>query len=170
MEPPEGEERRRKKERKKERGRKMKRGWCPILRRSHAERYEVTKSRWTEWRDCSMNCAVCSGATGLTWHGPCQHGATCTSPWPALVHMTRLVFQNSVEGNNSNTSEFVVFSKIQKKSAKIEKIDRNEVEPREEQEKFWNTKFGRFDQIINRFFKKNQSFLINCFCPLRRFE
>jgi hypothetical protein len=46
------------------------------------------------------------------------------------------VFQNSVEGNNSDTSESVVFSKIQKKSAKIEKIDRNEVEPREEQEKF----------------------------------
>jgi hypothetical protein len=39
------------------------------------------------------------------------------------------VFQNSAEGNNSDTSESVAFSKIWK-------IGRNEVEPREEQEKF----------------------------------
>jgi hypothetical protein len=32
------------------------------------------------------------------------------------------VFQNSAEGNNSDTSESVAFSRIQKKSTKIGKI------------------------------------------------
>jgi hypothetical protein len=60
-----------------------------------------------------------------------------------------------MEGNNSDTSEFVVFSKIHKNSVKTEKkICQNEVEPREELKKFWNPKFGRFDRIIGRFFKK----------------
>jgi hypothetical protein len=42
------------------------------------------------------------------------------------------VFQNSAEGDNSDTSESVVFSKIQKIWRKPKKID--EVEPHEKQE------------------------------------
>jgi hypothetical protein len=38
-----------------------------------------------------------------------------------------------------------------RKNLKTEKFGRNEVEPRKEQEKFKNRKFGRFDRIINRF-------------------
>jgi hypothetical protein len=43
------------------------------------------------------------------------------------------VFQNSAEGNNSDTSESVTFSKIRRKP---KKFGQNEVELREEQEKF----------------------------------
>jgi hypothetical protein len=48
----------------------------------------------------------------------------------------------------ANPSNFQKFGKIRKKP---EKIDQNEVEPRNEQEKFENLKFSWFDQIIDRF-------------------
>jgi hypothetical protein len=44
--------------------------------------------------------------------------------------------QNSAGSEKSLGNESVAFSKIQKNSAKTEKIGRNEVELREEQEKF----------------------------------
>jgi hypothetical protein len=41
---------------------------------------------------------------------------------PSLTYLQEPVFQNSAEGNNSDTSESVAFSKIQKNLAKTRKI------------------------------------------------
>jgi hypothetical protein len=71
--------------------------------------------------------------------------------------------QNSAGSEKSlatNPSHFQKFRKIRRKP---KKIGRNEVEPREEQEKILNPKFGRFDRIIEQGFKKFDHFLKTVF-------
>jgi hypothetical protein len=98
-----------------------------------------------------------SAVTPGNWHV----GPGPTRQWSHLIlidwshSVSRSMFQNLAEHNNSDTSESVSFWKNRWKP---KKFSRNEVEPREKQKKCWNPKFGRFDRIMDQFFLKISHF------------